>query len=177
MGWPKLQPQASRLRQPTRMRPWRSLLSTGLRRAGCQAVKAARIRNAATCPSPSIHFLPAGSPPHASAERRNLHSISLWSAGSFLGDFRTPAGARNSSRQQTVCCEAARTERGHTSVWRHSVDLAWLYALKALVECSVESTAISKSLLLPQWPPTLKSYDTSNGLISTTGSNLALSDL
>lgn len=101
-GMAKTQPQASRLRQPTRMRPWRSLLSTGLLRVGCQAVKAARIRNAATCPSPSIHFLPAGSPPHASAEKRNLHSISLWSAGSFLGDFRMPAGARNSSRIRTV---------------------------------------------------------------------------
>jgi len=30
----------------------------------------------------------------------------LWPAGSFLGDFRTPAGARNSSRKKTVSFRA-----------------------------------------------------------------------
>ncbi|MER8950620.1 hypothetical protein, partial [Mesorhizobium sp. M0809] len=32
----------------------------------------------------------------AELTKKNPHSNRLWSAGSFLGDFRTPAGARNS---------------------------------------------------------------------------------
>ncbi len=61
-------------------------------------------RNEATCPHPSPHSLAAVAPSQTSAADRNLHSLRLWPAGSFLGDFRTPAGARNSSRMRTVHC-------------------------------------------------------------------------
>ena len=37
-----------------------------------------------------------------SAENRNTHRPASGSAGSFLGDFRTPRGARNSSRQRSL---------------------------------------------------------------------------
>lgn len=43
-----------------------------------------------------------GGPPPTPAKIRNPHSYRLCPAGSFLGDFRTPAGARNSSRKPTV---------------------------------------------------------------------------
>lgn len=36
--------------------------------------------------------------------------INLWPAGSFLGDFRTPAGARNSSRKRTGSLQAPTSE-------------------------------------------------------------------
>jgi hypothetical protein len=64
--------------------------------------KIARRRNKAACPHPSPRFLAAVAPSPTPAANRNPHSHRLWPAGSFLGDFRTPAGARNSSREQTV---------------------------------------------------------------------------
>jgi hypothetical protein len=51
-------------------------------------------------PHQSRRFPISVAPSPTSAENRNPHSHRLWPAGSFLGDFRTPAGARNSSRNQ-----------------------------------------------------------------------------
>jgi hypothetical protein len=56
----------------------------------------ARRRNEAACPHPSPHFQAADTSSPTPAADRNPHSHRLWLAGSFLGDFRTPAGARNS---------------------------------------------------------------------------------
>jgi len=55
-----------------------------------------------------FHIHPAATPTAVApsltpAEIRNPHSHRPWPAGSFLGDFRTPAGARNSSREETDC--------------------------------------------------------------------------
>jgi hypothetical protein len=61
----------------------------------------ARRPKEAACPHPSRRFPMTVAPSMTSAEIRNPHSHRLWPAGSFLGDFRTPAGARNSSRHRT----------------------------------------------------------------------------
>lgn len=58
--------------------------------------------NEAACRRLLLHFLAMVALPPTSAADRNLHSRRLCPAGSFLGDFRTPPGARNSSRLQTV---------------------------------------------------------------------------
>jgi hypothetical protein len=70
-------------------------------------VPTARRRNEAGSPHPPRCFPTAVAPSLTSAEIRNPHSRRPWPAGSFLGDFRTPAGARNSSRLQTVWFRAA----------------------------------------------------------------------
>jgi hypothetical protein len=49
----------------------------------------------------------------ATTENRNPHSHRLWPAGSFLGDFRTPAGARNSSRCRRLRPASPLPESGH----------------------------------------------------------------
>ena len=53
---------------------------------------------------------------------RNPHSHRLWPAGSFLGDFRTPAGARNSSRKRNVWFCAAKYDSGRSRRTRGAVD-------------------------------------------------------
>jgi hypothetical protein len=45
--------------------------------------------------------------PHHEAEDENPIALRLRPAGSVLGDFRTPAGARNSSRKRNGSCSSA----------------------------------------------------------------------
>lgn len=49
---------------------------------------------------PPPRFPTAVVPSLTPAENGNPHNLHLWPAGSFLGDFRTPDGARNSSRKR-----------------------------------------------------------------------------
>ena len=80
--------------------PWRASMSTGPQPAACRAGNTARRRNEAAYPHPSRRLPAAVAPSPTPAGIRNPHSHRLWPAGSFLGYFRTPAGARNSSRQR-----------------------------------------------------------------------------
>ena len=54
------------------------------------------------CPHPPPRFPVAGAPSPTAAAIRNPHSHRASPAGSFLGDFRTPASARNSSGYRVV---------------------------------------------------------------------------
>ncbi|OKP76384.1 hypothetical protein BTE77_16330 [Ensifer adhaerens] len=58
-------------------------------------------------PLPKRPRLPEDSYPHLFSVP---HSHRLWPSGSFLGDFRTPAGARNRSRLPTVRCQDTQHE-------------------------------------------------------------------
>ena len=102
MALSSVQPQAASLRQRTPARLWRSSKPKKLPQAAPRAGHIAPTRNEAACPHPTrcLRAMPEPSP--KPTENRNPHSLRLWPAGSFLGDFRTPAGARNSSRQRKV---------------------------------------------------------------------------
>lgn len=71
------------------------------RKTPITAANTARRRNEAVCPHSTQSFPTAVAPSPTSAEIRNPHSHRPWPAGFFFGDFRTPAGARNSSRKLT----------------------------------------------------------------------------
>jgi hypothetical protein len=101
MPWSSLQPQTPRLRQRTRPRPRQLLTPTWGRPDQFRAANTARRGNEVACPYPPPRFPAAVAPSPTSTAVRNPHSHRLWPAGSFLGDFRTPAGARNSSRIRT----------------------------------------------------------------------------
>jgi len=75
----------------------------------------ARRRNEAVCPHSPQPFPTAVAPSLTSAEIRNPHSHRLWPAGSFLGDFRTPAGARNSSRKKTDSFWSRKCDGSHSA--------------------------------------------------------------
>lgn len=90
------QPQPLRLRQRTHARPRQTLTPTCVHPDQFRAANTARWSNEAACPHPPRRFPPEVAPTPTSAAVRNHHSRRLWPAGSFLGDFRTPAGARNS---------------------------------------------------------------------------------
>ncbi len=102
MAWSSLQPQALRLWQRTRARRQQSLTPTWVSPDQFRATNTARRRNEAARPHPPSRFPAPVAPTPTSAADRNPHSRRLCPAGSFLGDFRTPAGARNSSRLRTV---------------------------------------------------------------------------
>jgi hypothetical protein len=98
MASSSVHPQAPGLRQRASAYPWRLLTPTGTRPDQRRADNIARRRNETACPHPHPCYPAVVAPSPTSAEDRNPHSHRLWPAGSFLGDFRTPAGARNSSR-------------------------------------------------------------------------------
>ena len=97
------QPQPLRLRQRTHARPRQTLTPTCVHPDQFRAANTARWSNEAACPHPPRRFPPEVAPTPTSAAVRNHHSRRLWPAGSFLGDFRTPPGARNSSRKRSDC--------------------------------------------------------------------------
>src|SRR5215212_6263423 len=107
MEWFSLQLQALSLRQRIDARLWRLSTPTEPRPAAHRPDNTARRRNEAVCPHSPQSFPTAVAPSPTSAEIRNPHSHRLWPAGSFLGDFRTPAGARNSSRERKGSFRAA----------------------------------------------------------------------
>lgn len=51
--------------------------------------------------SPVPALKPANVPPMERHRTTNLHTKALLTAGSFSGDFRTPAGIRKSQRKRT----------------------------------------------------------------------------
>lgn len=102
MAWPNLQPQAPSPRQRTSARPPSISPPIASQRALCRIGRTARRHNEAASSHPTRRFPASVAPSPTSAADPNPHSRRLCPAGSFLGDFRTPAGARNSSRIQTV---------------------------------------------------------------------------
>lgn len=102
MAWPNLQPQAPSPRQRTSARPPSISPPIASQRALCRIGRTARRHNEAASSHPTRRFPASVAPSPTSAADPNPHSRRLCPAGSFLGDFRTPAGARNSSQERPV---------------------------------------------------------------------------
>ncbi|CDX55576.1 hypothetical protein MPL3365_200144 [Mesorhizobium plurifarium] len=100
MEWFSLQLRALCLRQRLDAHPWGLSTPTEPRRAGRRADNTAQRRIEAVYPHSCRRHPVAVAPSPTPAEIRNPHSHRLWPARSFLGACRTPAGARNSSREQ-----------------------------------------------------------------------------
>jgi len=78
--------------------------------ASGRADNTAWLKGEAVRPHQTRRLPAAVAPSPTPAANRNPHSHRLWPTGSFLGDFRKPAGARNSSRQRTGGSKAAESE-------------------------------------------------------------------
>lgn len=104
MAWSNLQPQAPGRQHRTRACPDQSPTPACIRPDQFPALNTAQRSNEAVSPHSRPGFPIAAPPSPTSAADRNPHSRRLCPAGSFLGDFRTPDGARNSSRTLNVGC-------------------------------------------------------------------------